>query len=155
MFTLREMVGLGGLEPPTLPLSGVRSNHLSYRPISRRVQLLRCLGINSTVFNRNCCPLYFHPIFDNNDPTLLGDLTMANLSDLESSLKQVDELIEKMEHSDLTLEQSLNHFEQGISLIKNCQKILQEAEQKVQILIQTSNNTTEELKPYEPGCNDE
>ena len=29
------MVGLGGLEPPTSPLSGVRSNHLSYRPKSR------------------------------------------------------------------------------------------------------------------------
>ena len=28
------MVGLGGLEPPTSRLSGVRSNHLSYRPIS-------------------------------------------------------------------------------------------------------------------------
>jgi hypothetical protein len=26
------MVGLGGLEPPTSPLSGVRSSHLSYRP---------------------------------------------------------------------------------------------------------------------------
>jgi hypothetical protein len=27
------VVGLGGLEPPTSPLSGVRSNHLSYRPV--------------------------------------------------------------------------------------------------------------------------
>ena len=27
------MVGLGGLEPPTSPLSGVRSNHLSYKPL--------------------------------------------------------------------------------------------------------------------------
>ena len=27
-----KLVGLGGLEPPTSPLSGVRSNHLSYRP---------------------------------------------------------------------------------------------------------------------------
>ncbi len=26
------MVGLGGLEPPASPLSGVRSNQLSYRP---------------------------------------------------------------------------------------------------------------------------
>lgn len=26
------MVGVGGLEPPTLRLSGVRSNHLSYTP---------------------------------------------------------------------------------------------------------------------------
>ena len=29
----RVMVGRGGLEPPTSRLSGVRSNHLSYRPI--------------------------------------------------------------------------------------------------------------------------
>jgi hypothetical protein len=28
-------VGLGGLEPPTSPLSGVRSNHLSYRPVTQ------------------------------------------------------------------------------------------------------------------------
>ena len=27
-----DMVGLGGVEPPTSPLSGVRSNQLSYRP---------------------------------------------------------------------------------------------------------------------------
>ena len=30
----QPMVGLGGLEPPASPLSGVRSNHLSYRPKS-------------------------------------------------------------------------------------------------------------------------
>ena len=33
LFNLRALnVGLGGLEPPTSPLSGVRSNQLSYRP---------------------------------------------------------------------------------------------------------------------------
>src|SRR6185437_617748 len=31
--TAARMVGLGGLEPPASPLSGVRSNHLSYRPM--------------------------------------------------------------------------------------------------------------------------
>ena len=31
-----DMVGLGGVEPPTSPLSGVRSNQLSYRPGGRR-----------------------------------------------------------------------------------------------------------------------
>src|SRR5271155_3965442 len=30
--TRMDMVGLGGVEPPTSPLSGVRSNQLSYRP---------------------------------------------------------------------------------------------------------------------------
>ena len=35
MYNLKkQMVGLNGLEPTTSPLSGVRSNHLSYRPIS-------------------------------------------------------------------------------------------------------------------------
>ena len=29
---ITTVVGLGGLEPPASPLSGVRSNHLSYRP---------------------------------------------------------------------------------------------------------------------------
>ena len=32
------MVGLGGLEPPTSPLSGVRSNQLSYRPLAGKKQ---------------------------------------------------------------------------------------------------------------------
>ena len=31
-----DMVGLGGIEPPTSPLSGVRSSHLSYRPKQRK-----------------------------------------------------------------------------------------------------------------------
>ena len=32
VYLLGKVVGLGGLEPPTSPLSGVRSNQLSYRP---------------------------------------------------------------------------------------------------------------------------
>ena len=31
-YVVRKLVGLGGFEPPTSPLSGVRSNQLSYRP---------------------------------------------------------------------------------------------------------------------------
>ena len=37
-----RVVGLSGLEPPTSPLSGVRSNHLSYRP-KRMFRSLSCL----------------------------------------------------------------------------------------------------------------
>ena len=69
------------------------------------------------------------------------------LPQLEESLTEITQLIEKMEHSEQTLEQSLNNFERGIILVKNCQKILQEAEQKVQILIQ--NNNQEDLTVYD------
>ena len=44
----RSVVGLGGLEPPTSPLSGVRSNQLSYRPelasFDSRVDQAVCAG---------------------------------------------------------------------------------------------------------------
>ena len=36
----RNLVGLGGIEPPTSPLSGVRSSHLSYRPKGMLVELV-------------------------------------------------------------------------------------------------------------------
>jgi exodeoxyribonuclease VII small subunit len=70
----------------------------------------------------------------------------SKLPNLEESLSEITQLIEKMEHSEQTLEQSLNHFERGITLVKHCQKILEDAEQKVQILIQ--NNNKEELTGY-------
>jgi hypothetical protein len=42
-----QLVGLGGVEPPTSPLSGVRSNQLSYRPFHRtHLRLLQSLKSN-------------------------------------------------------------------------------------------------------------
>lgn len=71
----------------------------------------------------------------------------TKLPNLEESLEEVSTLIENMEHGNLSLEESLTRFERGITLIKHCQKILQEAEQKVQILLK--NNGKEELESYE------
>jgi exodeoxyribonuclease VII small subunit len=68
----------------------------------------------------------------------------STLPNLETSLSEISTLIEQMEQGELSLEQSLSQFERGIALIKHAQKILQEAEQKVQILIQ--NNNQEELR---------
>jgi exodeoxyribonuclease VII small subunit len=70
------------------------------------------------------------------------------LPDLEMSLKEINGLVEKMEHGELNLEQSLTHFGRGIELIKHCQKILQEAEQKIQIL--TQSNEQSELQSFNP-----
>lgn len=64
------------------------------------------------------------------------------LPKLEESLTEITQLIDKMEHGELSLEQSLTHFERGIKLVKHCQKILEDAEQKVQILIQNNNQET-------------
>jgi exodeoxyribonuclease VII small subunit len=54
----------------------------------------------------------------------------------EKSLQELEALVEKMETGDLSLEESLKCFERGVALTRNCQKALQEAEQKVQILLE-------------------
>jgi exodeoxyribonuclease VII small subunit len=55
--------------------------------------------------------------------------------DFERSLKELEELVGRMEKGDLTLEESLKSFERGIELTRACQQALKEAEQKVEILI--------------------
>ncbi len=58
-----------------------------------------------------------------------------NSSKFEKDLQELESLVEKMEGGDLTLEDSLIHFERGIALTRSCQKALTEAEQKIQILL--------------------
>ncbi|WP_101759080.1 exodeoxyribonuclease VII small subunit [Oceanicoccus sp. KOV_DT_Chl] len=55
--------------------------------------------------------------------------------DFEEALDQLEELVEDMENGDLSLEESLKAFEQGIKLTRECQSALTQAEQKVQMLI--------------------
>ncbi len=55
--------------------------------------------------------------------------------DFEKALRELEQLVEKMEEGDLSLEESLKQFERGIALTRACQQALQSAEQKVQILL--------------------
>ena len=59
--------------------------------------------------------------------------------DFEKSLQQLEDIVEALEAGDLSLEQSLEQFEQGIALTRSCQEALSEAEQTVKIL--TEKNT--------------
>ena len=56
--------------------------------------------------------------------------------DFEASLDRLEQLVAQMEEGDLTLEESLKVFEQGVKLTRDCQQALQEAEQKVQVLME-------------------
>jgi exodeoxyribonuclease VII small subunit len=61
--------------------------------------------------------------------------SQAKKFSLEKSLTELEKLIAKMETGQLSLEESLKLFEQGVSLTKLCQESLTSAEQKVQQLI--------------------
>ena len=54
----------------------------------------------------------------------------------EKSLEELESLVESLESGELSLEDSLKTFEKGIQLTQSCQTALQEAEQKVQVLLE-------------------
>ncbi len=56
--------------------------------------------------------------------------------DFEESLGALEALVQKMEQGDMSLEQSLEAFEQGVRLTRECQQRLQQAEQRVQLLME-------------------
>jgi len=55
--------------------------------------------------------------------------------DFESSLKELESIVEKLEDEDINLEDSVKSFEKGISLVKECQKQLHNAELKIKKLL--------------------
>ena len=68
--------------------------------------------------------------------------------DFEKSLQELEKLVETMEGGELSLEDSLKHFERGVALTRTCQQALDEAEQKVRLLVE--NDGGQETVPFEP-----
>ncbi|AZD63254.1 Exodeoxyribonuclease VII small subunit [Pseudomonas chlororaphis subsp. aurantiaca] len=64
--------------------------------------------------------------------------------DFEQSLADLQTLVERLENGELSLEDSLTAFEQGIGLTRDCQAALAQAEQKVQILLERDGELAEE-----------
>lgn len=67
-------------------------------------------------------------------------------SQFEESMDELEKLVEQMERGDLSLEDALKSFERGIKLTRTCQQALQDAEQKVQILLEKNGQQT--LEPF-------
>ena len=63
----------------------------------------------------------------------------------EQSLAKLESLVEKMEAGDLSLDDSLKTFEEGIKLTRECQLALKQAEQKVNLLIEENGQAESKL----------
>lgn len=65
----------------------------------------------------------------------------------EPALASLEQLVQQMESGELSLEQSIQAFEQGMKLSQQCQQALNEAEQKVQLLMSQADGAvaTQEL----------
>ncbi len=54
----------------------------------------------------------------------------------ETALTDLEQLVLRMESGELSLEDSLQAFEQGVALTRQCQQALTKAEQRVQVLLE-------------------
>ena len=69
------------------------------------------------------------------------------LKDFEKSLQHLEKIVSNMESGELGLEESLEQFEKGINLAKNCQDTLANAELRVDQLIEK--NGLQQTVPFE------
>jgi exodeoxyribonuclease VII small subunit len=76
-------------------------------------------------------------------------MSMKEISKLtfEEALQRLGTIIETMEQAEPSLDESLRHFEEGMELTRHCRKLLTEAEQKVEMILQ--NGELVELKEVE------
>ena len=73
--------------------------------------------------------------------------------DFETALKRLEEIVKTLEGGDLSLDSSLELFEEGIQLSRLCHTKLGEAERRVEILLKNSAGEPQAV-PFETGHED-
>lgn len=68
----------------------------------------------------------------------------------EQAMARLEAIVGELEKGDLPLDESLKIFEEGIRLSKNCLKVLEEAERKVEVLVQDKNGK-KQLRAFTSG----
>lgn len=65
-------------------------------------------------------------------------------SSFEDNMNNLEKIVTELEKGDLNLDESISKFEDGIKLSKECNKILEEAEKRITILLEKDGKTEEE-----------
>lgn len=62
----------------------------------------------------------------------------------ETKIKQLEDIVSELEKGDSSLEDSLKKFEEGMKISKYCNKLLQDAEKKITIILENNGELNEE-----------
>ena len=62
----------------------------------------------------------------------------------ESQIENLEKIVAELENGELSLDESVSKFEEGIKISKECNKTLEEAEKKITILLKNDGETKEE-----------
>ncbi|MCL1633151.1 exodeoxyribonuclease VII small subunit [Luteimonas sp. SX5] len=75
---------------------------------------------------------------------------ISPVADFESSLDALEQLVERMEHGEMSLEESLAAYERGVGLYRRCQQALEQAELRVRLLSDPADPASAE--PFQPDA---
>ena len=78
----------------------------------------------------------------------------AKKPDFEHSLTRLEEIVRKLESANLSLDDAMKLFEEGVQLSRECQKYLEQAEGKVEILLKKAGGEIA-TEPFDPEGEDE
>lgn len=68
--------------------------------------------------------------------------------EFENALQRLEKIVTEMESGELPLKKNMEHFEEGMKLVKHCQEKLGETEKKIEVLI-NKNRENPEWKPLD------
>ena len=83
-----------------------------------------------------------------------GDLSGALINEnmtFEAAFEQLQQTVKRLESGELSLEQSLKSFEEGVRLTRHCQQQLSGAEQRIEILTRASSDGKIETQEFDPN----
>ena len=72
-----------------------------------------------------------------------------NRPKFEEHLTRLEKIVEELEGGDLTLDESLARYEEGVKALKKCYEILRDAEKRVEVLLKSDDGTLK-TAPFEP-----
>jgi exodeoxyribonuclease VII small subunit len=71
-------------------------------------------------------------------------MAKAKKKNFEEAIKRLETIVEELEKGEFTLQQSLEKFEEGMALGKECRKFLDDAEARIQKIVESSDGQIEE-----------
>jgi exodeoxyribonuclease VII small subunit len=77
-----------------------------------------------------------------------GNQKSEDEAGFKEKLEEIDEILEKLQQGDLELEESLDLYESSIGLLRDCKEILNQSEEKIEILKEEGEEILTE--PFEP-----
>ena len=67
-----------------------------------------------------------------------------NTAGFEEAMKNLEKIVNELEKGELSLDESVDKFEQGIKISKDCNEMLKKAEKKISILLENDGEISEE-----------